>query len=661
MWKRLVCVLATTALLQTAGAAQQAEEQFQQARTKEIVSGDLEGAIRIYADLAGSRGTSRQLAAQSLLESARLHEALGRKEQAVRVLNQIVAQHPDQSEILAKARQRLAALAPANGPVRIDLPFTMDAFSFALSPDGSKLVQSVAFADRGELWLRDLRTGRSAPIPGATLERGAYLTALPFWSPDGSSIAYFSGGRLMRIDVAGGKPRVLADAPGRGGGSWAGDFIVYNGDADYVPSRFRVVRADGGAPPSVLGFGGHQPSFLPDGKHFLFLRVGAGWQYGQATASLWIGSIDGGIEKNLPVAANTGAFVAPDTLLYVVQQEVFAQRMDMTSFELLGEPRKIADRVLTGMPKWGLRAIAASRSGSLAFASSRPASQRQLVWLDRAGRQTGAVRAPESAELTYARISPDGRQVVLTRRDVSSTIPRSLVWEEGRPERLVSQGSLSGIWSPSGDVVLSQSSPDDVGPFLVLFSREADGWQRRDLRNVPGAEDVPQDWSRDGRHLLFGGLSRGDIRVLDMEDETTRPLVELPGYATGARFAPDGRWFAYQYNDQSTGDVRRTQVFVQPFSGTARDAVQVTTAGGTSPVWSSDGSRLHYLSFDDDLTEIEVHHAADGGIQLGRPRVLFRVPPGSEFDVHPDGSGFLVNRLVATEPFSITVLPNAGR
>ena len=53
------------------------------------------------------------------------------------------------------------------------------------------------------------------PLPGTEGAR------LPFWSPDSRFIAFFTAGRLLRIDVSGGPPRALCDVDGLAyGGSW---------------------------------------------------------------------------------------------------------------------------------------------------------------------------------------------------------------------------------------------------------------------------------------------------------------------------------------------------------------------------------------------------------------------------------------------------------
>src|SRR5262249_6880682 len=95
--------------------------------------------------------------------------------------------------------------------------------SFSLSPDGRQLAFSATDATgKTLLYLRPLNSFSAQPLPGT---EGAEL---PFWSPDSRSIAFFSAGKLKRVEVSGGLPQTLCEARNAGGGSWnrAGESIL---------------------------------------------------------------------------------------------------------------------------------------------------------------------------------------------------------------------------------------------------------------------------------------------------------------------------------------------------------------------------------------------------------------------------------------------------
>ena len=107
---------------------------------------------------------------------------------------------------------------PPEMRVEITTPLTDAPLQFALSPDGRSLVFVASGAGAPRLWLRPLDDTEARPLAGT---EGA---TFPFWSPDSRAIGFFAGGRLLRLDVGGGAPQVLANATGSNfGASWSAD------------------------------------------------------------------------------------------------------------------------------------------------------------------------------------------------------------------------------------------------------------------------------------------------------------------------------------------------------------------------------------------------------------------------------------------------------
>ncbi len=140
----------------------------------------------------------------------------------------------------------------------------------AISPDGRRLVFGAQDADSVRLYMRLLDSFEAQPLEGTA---DAWF---PFWSPDGASIGFFQESKLKRIRAGGGPAEVIAGAPNARGGSWGRDGTIL-----FAPKGggaiFRVSEKGGtptpvtfpSAPESVLT---HRfPSFLPDGRHFLYL------------------------------------------------------------------------------------------------------------------------------------------------------------------------------------------------------------------------------------------------------------------------------------------------------------------------------------------------------------------------------------------------------
>ena len=142
----------------------------------------------------------------------------------------------------------------------------------ATSPDGRQ-VAFIAQAPRGRpaLWMRQLDAA------DAQLLRGTEDATYPFWSPDSRSIGFFARGKLNVIDVAGGPARTLSDSPlDSRGGAWAQDGTIVFSPMG-VTGLFRIPTTGGTAitatefQPSREENSHRFPSFLPDGRHFLFV------------------------------------------------------------------------------------------------------------------------------------------------------------------------------------------------------------------------------------------------------------------------------------------------------------------------------------------------------------------------------------------------------
>jgi dipeptidyl aminopeptidase/acylaminoacyl peptidase len=331
-------------------------------------------------------------------------------------------------------------------------------------------------------------------------------------------------------------------------------------------------------------------------------------------------------------ADSAAVFAPPEYLLFARQGALMAQRWDWTRLELSGDPSSLAGLVLLDIPGYFSVALSASSVGPLAY---RPgAGERQLVWLDRSGRQIGTVSGPDMAAPDEIRLSPDGRTVALTRivggnRDVwlietvRGTL-RRFTFDAGR--------DVEPIWSPDGSrIVFAETLLFASSEFKNVFDESADG------RFILYTSQTPKA----GRDLwalpLFG--ERKPFLVAQT------PLDEAEG-----RFSPDSRWIAYQSNESG-----RNEIYVQPFPGSGGRS-QVSTDGGTNAQWRRDGRELFYLGLDNRLMAVRVT-VNRSSVEAGTPVALFSMPPGSQYAAAPDGERFLVNMITA-DPSPVTILLN---
>ena len=260
--------------------------------------------------------------------------------------------------------------------LEISTPPTTEPWSIAISPDGL----TVAFVAESEgqpaLWLRPLNAVAAQPLAGTT---GA---TLPFWSPDSKAIGFFAGGKLKRIDAAGGAAQTLADAHQPHGGTWGPDgSIVFS---PHQISPLLRVSAGGGEPGAVTQLssgqvGHHFPQFLPDGIHLLYYAGG-----GPEVRGDYIGTLDGKLSRRLMDARSPAAFLPPGHILFVRENVLFAQALDPIGLELKGNAVRIADSVVVSSGPGGTdpAAMSASNTGDILYRRAANDSRRQLTWID---------------------------------------------------------------------------------------------------------------------------------------------------------------------------------------------------------------------------------------------------------------------------------------
>jgi dipeptidyl aminopeptidase/acylaminoacyl peptidase len=183
---------------------------------------------------------------------------------------------------------------------------------------------------------------------------------------------------------------------------------------------------------------------------------------------------------------------------------------------------------------------------------------------------------------------------------------------------------------------------------------------------VSGVWKYPESWSRDGRFLSYTQNEPGqprDIWVLPMTgDAKPFPVAQTPAQESGSAFSPDGRFLAY-VSDESG----RSEIIIRTFPASTRKW-QVSTGGGTAPVWRRDGKELFYLTLDRTLIAVPTARSASG-LEPGTARALFQKrgmalpasPGSSPYAAAADGQRFLTILTVGEAESSPIVLQTGAR
>lgn len=510
----------------------------------------------------------------------------------------------------------------------------------AVSPDGRRVVFA-ATSDEGksQLWLRPLDSLTAQPLAGT--DDATY----PFWSPDNESIGFFAAGKLKRMSVSGGPATALADASQGRGGTWSPDGVIVFAPTIYsglhqVAASGGVVRPatrfDPGTPPQKF------PSFLPDGRHFLYL-FGAG---GPDQRTIRVGSLDTPEEERILLdGADSSAMYAQGHLLFVRGTTLVARPFDATRLALTGEEVPVAEHLLaSGIPlqSW---VFSVSANGVLAYESAGVVA-RQLTWLDRAGKRLGTLGNP--GDFGGVQLSPDRGTAALSTGDSRGNED---IWLydvlRGLRTRFTFDPAPEGspVWSPDGSVIVFNSNR--TGRF-DLYRKPADGSRNEELLYADDLLKAPMSFAPDGASLayrVFGDPTTGaDIWILP--DPLGKPGASKPSpfMRTGfdedyPQFSPDGLWIAYESNESG-----RFEVYVAPFPGPGAKR-QVSISGGTRSRWRMDGKELFYRGADKRQMAAAVD--AKGGVfEVKTVEPLFG-PSGNagfadSYAVSADGQRFLM-------------------
>ena len=521
----------------------------------------------------------------------------------------------------------------------------------AMAPDGRSVVFSATTDGKTELWVRALSVANAQVLPGtAGAER-------PFWSPDSRSIGFFADQKLKRIEIASGTVQTLADASVSRGGAWGDGTIIF---APANISPLMRIPARGGAAVEATHLAEGQvshrlPVFLPDGKRFLFFVTGT-----SAVQGVYLGSLDSDSSRRVLEGESSAVFTAPDLLLFRGESALMAQRVDVQTFETIGEPAAIAETVATRANLLGSIAVSGSAAGAFAYRSDVP-SRRQFVWLSRDGTRIGTIGEPdetlERSERAW-QLSPDGRLVVVQRRINNNADLWLIDVARGVARRWVTSPASESypMWSPDSTRIAFGSSRLHGSVVHDLFVKSIAGAQNETTLLESAENKAPTSWSRDGRFLMYSVLSAktgNDLWVLPL-DGGKKPFAfaETPSHEQSAAFSPDGRWVAYDSNE--TG---RFEIYVQQFPGPAT-STPVSTGGGTSPMWGNDGREIVYRGPDNRVMAIPVS-IGPSGVNAGTPVPLFTLPSTATLNMTPDGKRFLVNAALDDAAMApITVVLN---
>jgi Tol biopolymer transport system component/predicted Ser/Thr protein kinase len=497
----------------------------------------------------------------------------------------------------------------------------------AISPDGTRMVYAAGQnLNSIQLYLRAMDGLDARAIPGTEVAAG------PFFSPDGQWIGFSAGGKLKKVSLSGGPPVSLADvAPAGGafGANWSSQGTI--AFAPRVGSPIQQVSDAGGSVQPLTGLekgilSGHgYPELLPSGTGLLF-SIFTG---GANVRKIVVQSLKTGERRELLPSGDLPRYAPSGHIVYLQGANLMAVPFDLGRLAITGAAVPVIEGVLPLQYSF-------SSNGSLVYVpGSSQAPQLKLVWVDRKG---GDQPLPAPAHnYVMPRISPDGRRVATALEEGDSQV---WIYDLGRDAltRLTFQqgDNVDPVWMPDGKRIVFKGAANR------LFWQPSDGSGAAEaLTSGPlSTNDIPSSWSPDGQAMaIVETIGTQGVWILPLQDRKPQLFDRGQTNETAPRFSPDGHWIAY-----TSGESGRVEIYVRPYPGPG-GKYQISTEGGTEPVWNPKGRELFYRA-GNKMMAVEV--ATQPAFSAGKPKVLFEgayvATPRSlpNYDVSPDGQRFLM-------------------
>src|SRR6185436_10923800 len=352
-------------------------------------------------------------------------------------------------------------------------------------------------------------------------------------------------------------------------------------------------------------------------------------------------------------------------LLFHRDGTLLSQPFDSTGLRLTGEATRLVDNVRYSVTL-GRAEVSVSTNGVLAYRTgTNTGVQSDLVWLDRTGKVLGTVG--DRRAYSQVRLSPDEKRVVAPAIDARSFAYTLYVVDLATQvtARLTGSASVNDpVWSPDSQTIAYEGL---VGGKRDFFRRRIGGSDQTVLFESPDTTKWLDDWSSDGRYVLFHVPTPGKMFALPLSGERAEPgkpmlLAEASAAVDELHFSPDGKHIVYNTAESGTNEA-----WVASFPA-LDNRRQISPHGGGQGWWRGDGKEIFYLTPDGKLMSVGVSpDSKSGGLEFRAPVPLFQSPQTrpnlntDEYTVTRDGQRFLFlqpARDSAPALATITVLVN---
>lgn len=497
-----------------------------------------------------------------------------------------------------------------------------------ISPDGSKVLHKTD----SDLYLRDIDE-----ISGDFLEGTEGATDYIF-SPDGKSIAYWTGINLKTLSIDRGKPNILVtSADIFPGGSWSLDNYIYY--TPHITDGIYRISSSGGSSEKLTSpddkngeFIHWLPYVLPDNKHVIFTI----WNGGANPSKIALLNIE---TKESTIIIENGShaqYVPTGHIIYSVKGTLIANTFDIKTMKVGLESVPVINNIYENNDR--IINLSFSNNGILMYNEGNLTNKNEEIYIQNEIGVVSKLQIPEG-DFSGITSSPNAKYLAISRKLDNEDNIWIYDFAKENLRQITSDGlSINPEWHPNDNSITYMTWKD--GPFdlyqLSVLGNQAD--------NIPLAieklDETSGTWSPDGQIFMFSRTTLQSGNNLMFITKSNPDSVQ--NYLVGTydennpRFSYDGTFLAY-----SSNEFGEMEIFVKKFDDPGK-GVQVSIEGANFPRWSKTENKLYYDNYD-KLYSSKITYLKE--VKFTKPEVVLtnRFPEndyGSDnpFDILKDGS-----------------------